>query len=167
MFTWVVAAVNAVTGIGGQYLKNKKAEKQAKHDLKMATLGNKASLMKSKQVYNQTWEIAALKETPKFLRIASFCMFSGPILMNMFFPYFNLDATLMWTGLETVPDWWVKAFTVMNGTIWGCMELREMGGIRGIMGSKAEGAKEGVVVESELDKWLDELDEVVTTKSEE
>lgn len=168
------SVISGITGIGKQYLKNKKAVKQAKADLKIATLENKARLMNSKQQYNQTWEIAALKETPQFLRVASFTMFAGPICMNMFFPYFNLDSTLMWIGLESCPDWWVKCFTVMNGTIWGCMELREMGGLKGIMGSgkhvrdKDGGASEKIAAladRTELDKWFDELDEVMTTET--
>jgi hypothetical protein len=164
--SWIGDAISGVAGIGKQWLANRNAKAQAKHDLQMATLENKAALMRSRQVYNQTWEIAALKETPKILRIASFTMFAGPILMNMFFPYFDLDSALMWVGLKQCPEWWVRCFTVMNGTIWGCMELREMGGIRGLLGTKSEGAKDGVIRESatatELQKWLDELDELNT-----
>lgn len=170
MWTLLVGVANKLFGIGGDYLKQKHEEKQAKHDLKMETLSNKARLMRSKQQYNQTWEIAALKETPKFLRIASFLMFSGPILMNMFFPYFDLDATLMWEGLKSCPAWWVKCFTVMNGTIWGCMELREMGGFKGLLGTSSKRDPDGGASErderTELDKWFDELDETMTAKIE-
>lgn len=167
--SWIGEAISGITGIGKQWLTNRGEERQAKHDLRLATLENKAKLMRSKQVYNQTWEIAALKETPKILRIASFCMFAGPIVMNMFFPYFDLDSTLMWVGLKACPTWWVKCFCVMNGTVWGCMELREMGGFRGLLGGKAEGANEGVVREddqTELDHWLNELDETLNTQED-
>lgn len=153
----IAAIIGGVTSLFSGWMERKKAITNAKHELNLATLNNKATLMASEQRYNETWEIAALKETPKVLRIASFTMFAGPILMNMFFPYFNLDSTLMWVGLKACPEWWVTCFTVMNGTIWGCMELREMGGIKGIIGrdSKVEDAPK-----TKLERWLNELDEV-------
>lgn len=154
----VPAIISGVVSLWNGWMERKKAVTDAKHELNLATLQNKADLMKDKQRYNETWEIAALKETPKFLRVASFTMFAGPILMNMFFPYFGLDSTLMWVGLKACPEWWVTCFTVMNGTVWGCMELREMGGIKGILGrnSKVDEAPPP----TQLDKWFNELDEV-------
>ena len=153
----IPAIIGGVVSLFTGWMSRKKEVTDAKHQLNLATLQNKATLMASEQRYNETWEINALKETPKFLRIASFIMFAGPILMNMFFPYFGLDSTLMWTGLQACPEWWVTCFTVMNGTVWGCMELREMGGIKGLLGRDSKVDPAPV---SKLSKWMDELDEV-------
>lgn len=157
--------IDAVSDNIKQYQKNKAVLKQAAADLKVATLENKTRLMRSKQQYNQAWEIAALKETPKSLRWFSFLCFTVPIIMNMFFPYFDMDATLMWDGLEVCPAWWVKCFTAMNGTIWGCIELRELGGVKGLIGKVGQRDNKGGASEvSELDKWLNELDETMKHK---
>lgn len=162
--------IGGVLGIGKSYMSRKKEESEAKHALRLAELNNKCKLMQSSQEYNQTWEMNALKETGKFLKIFCFMMFSIPIVMNMFFPYFGLDSTLMWVGLKQCPDWWVKIFTSACGAIWGCMELRNMGGIRGIIGKSAKLGSDTKQVgangsSQQLMEWFNEIDKVTKEKS--
>jgi len=117
MFTGILSLVSAAVGIGGEYLKGKQTITAAK--------AAKTAELISKQTDNDhEWETQALQERDNFLRRACFVMFALPFVWAAFDPkgvqaYFEV-------ALAGVPDWYVKAFLAMVGSIWGAVEIKRL-----------------------------------------
>ena len=131
MISAIIGGIVALAkgGVEGykEHQKGRRELQAAQLDLKKAELENRARLMRDQQTNNHTWEMAALRETGKVLKWASFVQFSVPLCLTMAAPYFDLDANKMWLALKLVPEWWQKCYIAMNGTIWGVMQLKELG----------------------------------------
>jgi len=125
--------IKGLLGIGGNWLQGRQELSKAKQDFKLAELENKSRLMRSQQEYNSLWEMTALKQTGKELKWISFVMLCAPIVLTMFGQYIGFDSAIMWKSLETVPVWWQNTFIGANATIWGTLQIRDMGGLSGIV----------------------------------
>ena len=122
-----------VIGLGKDYFKGRKKKVEAKLELELAEINNKTRLMGDAQSNNHAWEMAALKQSGKELKWISFSLFSAPIVLTMFGQYIGFDSNSMWASLNTVPQWWQNIFVGANATIWGTLQMRDMGGMRGIV----------------------------------
>ncbi len=85
---------------------------------------NIARLLRDKESNNSAWEIATLRDKDKLLRRTSFVMFAAPLVLAMFDPsavqeYFN-------TAIHAMPDWWIKSFMGITGSIWGLSSLKNI-----------------------------------------
>lgn len=137
----VATIVSGVVTLGKDFFNDRKEIKQAKQALALAEINNKARLMSSQQEYNAAWEMAALKETGRALKWLSFTMLCAPIVLTMFGQYIGFNSTLMWASLKTVPEWWQNIFIAANATIWGTLQIRDMGGVGGIINAFRSGNK--------------------------
>ena len=69
----------------------------------------------------------------KELKWFSFMLLCAPIVLTMFGQFIGFDSATMWKSLETVPEWWQHIYIGANATIWGTLQLRDMGGMSGIV----------------------------------
>jgi len=84
---------------------------------------NRVRLLRDKQQANADWEMRGMVASGKALKWASFLMFSFPLIWAAFDPeavrnYFEVS-------LAAVPEWWVQAWVMMTGSIWGISMLRD------------------------------------------
>lgn len=111
-----------------QWLKNRGELKMAKHAFRLAELENKTRLMLSQQEYNRMWEMEALKSTGKGLKWACFLMLALPMLLTMGAPYTGFDAAAMWAAFNMIPVFWQNLWLAANATIWGTLQINDLGG---------------------------------------
>lgn len=129
----IATVVSGVVSLGTDFFKDRKEVSKAKNALKLAEINNKTRLMSSQQEYNAAWEMAALKETGKSLKWLSFTLLCAPIILTMFGQFIGFNSALMWASLKTVPVWWQNIFVCANATIWGTLQIKDMGGMSGII----------------------------------
>ena len=103
------------------WLQTRKEKAQAKANLDIAVINNKARLASDKQSNNHEWEMASLQDKDKGLRYISYSIFALPILITVTVPEHGAE---IFNNLELVPDWWVKTFVSINGGVWGVIELK-------------------------------------------
>lgn len=120
-----------------QWQENAAKKQQAKADLQVAYLENKTRLMLSKDEYNHSWEMEALKNSSTSLKWGSFILFAGPIGLTWVLALFdNVPmAERAWAAMMLVPEYWRYGFTAMTGSIWGVAALKDMGGMRSMIGA--------------------------------
>lgn len=118
--------ISSIVSIVMGWFDNKKEEQKTKAAIEQ----NKQRLALEKESYNAEWEMAALANSDKWLRRISFCMFAGPLVIAIIAPghvhnYFSYS-------LQAIPEWWVKTFVGINGSVWGISTLKNS--ITGIIG---------------------------------
>ena len=116
--------VSGITGLISTWLDGKNQKAKAKQAVIQAELENKARLLRDKESNNSAWEIATLRDKDKLLRRTSFVMFAAPLVLAMFDPsavkeYFD-------TAIQSMPDWWIKSFMGITGSIWGLSSLKNI-----------------------------------------
>lgn len=119
--------INLILPLISSWLAGRQRVNDKKLDLKLADLENKADLLRSKEQYNNDWEIRSLTHSPTFLRSASFTLFSLPIVITVISPEHGAE---VWTNLDVVPDWFKAVYLSMVGGIWGIVELKNAGIIK-------------------------------------
>ena len=114
---------------------------EGKQRIQKAKVDNTVRLLESKEAYNAKWEQSGILSSGKVLKVASFSMFSFPMIWALFNPeavknYFEVS-------LASVPDWWVQTWVMITGSIWGISMLRDQApqmvqGIRRALGKVKE-----------------------------
>ena len=110
-------------GIGEQYLENKKVEKQAKHNVKMAGIENRARQLRDTESNNHEWEMKALEGRDKLLQRFSFFMFSLPFVVAMVNP--EIVKNYFEVALASMPTWYIQLFASIVGGVWGFAALKD------------------------------------------
>lgn len=134
MFTAITAVISALAAPVSTWLNRRAELKAAEHATALAIQENKTRLALSESEYNHQWEMAQLQNSSKVLKYASFSLFAGPVLLAMLAPWLKVDLTPMWVSLESVPEYWRAGFTGITGAIWGIAQLKDMGGVKGVLG---------------------------------
>ena len=134
MFTAITAVISALAAPISTWLNRRAELKAAEHATALAIQENKTRLALSESEYNHQWEMAQLQNSSKVLKYASFSLFAGPVLLAMLAPWLKVDLTPMWVSLESVPEYWRAGFTGITGAIWGIAQLKDMGGVKGVLG---------------------------------
>lgn len=97
---------------------------KGRQEIKKAYVENKARLLRDETSNNHEWEMANLVDKDKWLRRISFALFSFPVVLAYYDPprvaeYFNI-------ALHAMPEWYIKAYLIMVGGIWGVSELKRL-----------------------------------------
>lgn len=129
----MLAFITGLFGMGKEFIADRKEIGKAKVALQLAEINNKTRLMSSEQEFNAAWEMAALRETGRVLKWFSFTLLCFPIVLTMFSQFIGFDSAAMWADLKTVPEWWQNIYIGANATIWGTLQIRDMGGMSGIV----------------------------------
>lgn len=130
----MLGVATALIGAASSWWTKRCDMKEAEFRTALAIEENRARLAADQMQYNHEWEMASLKSIPKGLKYASFCMFAGPVLMSMLAPFCDIELQKMWDSLNAVPEYWRQGFTCITGAIWGVAQLKDMGGLRGVLG---------------------------------
>lgn len=130
----MLSVATALIGAASSWWTKRCDLKEAEFRTAIAIEENRARLAADQMQYNHEWEMMSLKSIPKGIKYASFCMFAGPVLLSMLAPFCDIHMQKMWDSLSTVPEYWRQCFTVMTGAIWGSAQLKDMGGLRGVLG---------------------------------
>ena len=112
---------------------------EGQQKIRKTRINNTVRLIESKDAYNAQWEQRGILASGKALKWASFGMFSFPLIWTVPDPeavrqYFEVS-------LAAVPEWWVKTWVMMTGSIWGISALKESGpalikGVRQALGKE-------------------------------
>ena len=113
--------------------RNKKS--QAKLEIQLAEMQNKARLLADKQSNNHAWEMANLMDKDKWLRRLSFTMFSAPFLVAIVAPAHVAD--YFQHAIDAVPLWWQQTYMAITGGIWGISSLKNT--VVGMVGELKKG----------------------------
>lgn len=116
--------ISSVVNLGSTWLEGRNERQKSKIDMDKAESENIARLLRDKESNNSAWEIATLRDKDKLLRRTSFVMFAAPLVLAMVDPaavqeYFN-------TAIHAMPDWWIKSFMGITGSIWGLSSLKNI-----------------------------------------
>lgn len=116
--------IGGISNIFSTWLSGRQQKQKAKLDMQLAEMNNKSRLLQAKESNNHAWEMANLTDKDKFLRRLSFCMFSSPFVVAIFFPehiriYFQ-------DSISVVPQWWQQTFMAITGGIWGLSSLKNV-----------------------------------------
>jgi len=116
--------IGSVVNLGSTWLEGRNERQKSKIEMDKAEAENIARLLRDKESNNSAWEIATLRDKDKLLRRTSFVMFAAPLVLAMFDPaavkeYFNL-------AIHAMPDWWIKSFMGITGSIWGLSSLKNI-----------------------------------------
>lgn len=114
----ITAAIDLVSNIGGWVNDSLKQSRE----IKAAATENTVRLLKDEQSNNAAWEMANLQDKDKWLRWASFTLFTYPMVWAAFDPtgaatYFNVT-------LAALPDWYKQVYLGITGGIWGISALK-------------------------------------------
>lgn len=104
-----------------EWIKSRKEIKMAKHNRELAIINNQTRLAQDKQDYNHQWEMESLKGNSKGLRAFCYVQITLPMLVTMVAPDYGAK---IWENLKLVPDFWVSAWVLTLGGIWGAHELK-------------------------------------------
>lgn len=116
------ALISGGIGLVRDWFQNKREQVKADHEITLAEKQNRARLLRDEQSNNHDWEMANLADKDRFMRRASFVLFSLPFLWAMFDApavkeYFD-------TALEAMPQWYVQLYLVIIGGVWGVAALK-------------------------------------------
>lgn len=116
--------IGSVVNLGSTWLTGRNERQKSKIEMDKAEAENIARLLRDKESNNSAWEIATLRDKDKLLRRTSFVMFAAPLVLAMFDPsavkeYFD-------TAIQSMPDWWIKSFMGITGSIWGLSSLKNI-----------------------------------------
>jgi len=117
VFTGLIALASTVIGIGGDWLKGRQQIVKAK-----ATKA--AELIQTKTDNDHLWEMEQIKGKDRWLRRGSFLVFSIPMIWAAFDAQAVNDYFTI--ALASVPDWYVKAYMMMIGGIWGISAIKSL-----------------------------------------
>ena len=114
----ITGAMELIGNIGGWINDGLKQ----KREIAAAAAENTIRLLKDEQSNNSAWEMATLQDKDKWLRWASFCLFTFPMVWAVFDPvgaanYFNVT-------LAALPDWYKQVYLGITGGIWGISALK-------------------------------------------
>ncbi|MDQ6970921.1 MAG: hypothetical protein Q9M16_10470, partial [Mariprofundus sp.] len=115
MLAGILSLISAGIGIGGEFLKGKQAITKAKAE-------KAAELIQSKTDNDHAWEMQQINAKDAWLRRGSFLVFSIPMIWAAFDAQAVSDYFTV--ALGSVPDWYVKAYMMMIGGIWGIAALK-------------------------------------------
>ena len=118
--------ISGISSLVVGWFSVKKEEQKTKSAIEV----NKQQLAISKTEYNAEWEMAALANSDKWMKRLSYAMFASPLVVAVFAPdwvYYYFQH-----AITKVPDWWVKTFVSINGSVWGISALKNS--ITGIIG---------------------------------
>ena len=104
-----------------QYIKNRGDIKKAEHSRDLAIINNQARLAETKESHNHQWEMESLKGNSKALRFMCFVQFAIPLNIAVIFPEAGAE---IWNNLDDVPAWFVQAYVIIVGSIWGISEFK-------------------------------------------
>ncbi|MBU3022883.1 hypothetical protein [Aestuariibacter sp. A3R04] len=68
------------------------------------------------------WEVKAL-DSGVWIRRFSYGLFSFPIVLTAFNPGAGRE---LFANLSAAPDWYIQTFMIINGTVWGALELKRI-----------------------------------------
>ena len=116
--------VGSIFELGSTWLKGRNERQKSQIEMDKAEAENTARLLRDKDSYNSAWEIATLRDKDKLLRRTSFVMFAAPLVLAIFDPaavkeYFTV-------AISAMPDWWIKSFMAITGSIWGLSSLKNI-----------------------------------------
>lgn len=147
---WTI--IKSLLGLGGEALAtwqaNRAKVKEAEHELRLAYIKNKTRLMLSKDEYNHEWEMKALMKSSTSLKWGSFALFAGPIALTWILALLDEAgmAARAWDAMNLVPEYWRYCYTAITGSIWGVAYLKDMGGVRSLVGSFTKGGQSRVFI---------------------
>lgn len=123
------AIIGPLIGLVGEFVADWKSDRENKRQVERAVAENRIRLAQSEQSHNQEWEMRALEGRDSWLRRVSFAVWSTPIVWAGFdaegaTSYFN-DA------LAALPDWYIYGYLAVSGAIWGVVEMKQAGLLRG------------------------------------
>lgn len=123
------ALLAAAVEIGRGFFNDWKARREDKRQVERAVTENRIRLAQSAQEHNQEWEMRALEGRDNWLRRLSFGMWSAPLLWAYFDP---AGARAYFTeSLAGLPEWYVGGYLAITGAVWGLVELKAAGVLRG------------------------------------
>ncbi len=116
--------IGSLFSLGSTWLKGRNERQKSQIEMDKAEAENTARLLRDKDAYNSAWEIATLRDKDKLLRRTSFVMFAAPLVLAIFDPsavkeYFTI-------AIASMPDWWIKSFMAITGSIWGLSSLKNI-----------------------------------------
>lgn len=112
-----------ITSLAGELVKKRAEKAQAKHELSLAVIQNKARLATEREAHNSEWELANLEDKDKILRWGSYTMFTAPIIITVISPEWGKQ---IFINLEYAPSWVVEVWIAMNGAVWGLSSLKNV-----------------------------------------
>ena len=115
---------------------------EGKQRIQKAKVDNTVRLLESKEAYNAKWEQQGILSSGKALKWASFGMFSFPLIWLVFDPP---GVKVYFENLALIPEWWVKTWVGITGSIWGIATLKDIApsaikGVRQALGKFKEPA---------------------------
>lgn len=133
ILSFLGSMISPVTETVKQVNENRTKLKQADLDIKLAEKENRARLLRDTENNNHDWEMSSLADKDRWLRRASFVLFSGPFLWALFDPagvknYFDV-------ALASMPTWYIQLYAAIIGGVWGFSALKNslpaiLGGIK-------------------------------------
>lgn len=110
-------------GLVKDWFNGRQKIQQAQQERELAALNNQARLLADKESYNSAWEMAALRDSDRWLKRISFVIFSAPFIFAIFDPtdvsnYFRI-------ALSTIPGWYIKTYMGIIGSVWGIASLKD------------------------------------------
>src|SRR5687767_3637987 len=97
-----------LTAIAQPFIDDWKAKREQQRRVDEAVTANKVRLAESRESHNQAWEMAQLQGADRWLRRASFCMWSAPMLWAV------VDADgaerFFRVTLAVLPEWYVYGY---------------------------------------------------------
>lgn len=129
------AVISAVGGVAKAAIEGRKEKTIAKNKLAVADLENRAALMRDRESNNAAWEMAAMRESGRALKWASFSLFALPIIVTVIAPFFGANTIVgqMWENMRLVPEAWMKTYYLMTSSIWGIHALKDVGATPGAL----------------------------------
>ena len=105
-----------LTGIVGDWLKNRRAEKQAESKRKIAVIERQAEQARDKQAHDSQWELAQIREADKLSRRFVLLMVTAPVFVTVIWPE---HGARIWTNLKLVPLWYAGMMSTIFLASWG------------------------------------------------
>lgn len=124
MWGWLGQLLKPVADLGGQYMANKAAMKQAEHEVQVSILGAKARLAEGAQSHNNSKELRTLEKASPWVRwIITFhvlALFDVGIL-------YPERALVIYQNLESMPIWVVGLFVTVFGFYFAVTKITDVG----------------------------------------
>ena len=97
---------------------------KAKQSLKAAVVTRKLEMIADTENYNQQWELAALKDSDRWIKRASYLLLSAPLITAIFMPAQTQE--YITHVFNTLPGWYTASYMGMLSSIWGVKSLQTL-----------------------------------------
>jgi hypothetical protein len=116
--------------LGREWVADWRAGRENQRQVEKAVTENRVRMAIDQQSHNQEWEMRALEGRDNWLRRASFVIWSTPIVWAAVDPV--AAAAYFRDALGALPEWYVYGYLAVSGAIWGVVELKQAGILKGV-----------------------------------